>query len=356
MSNAIAVRIPGLPDRPVQSVAEMMQVFAAIQDHCNLITPVTAVDFIPAMTQISLRQIRLDADPARGDVYKDNQFCKDDERAPSKVGLMKIWAGAGGSVVKSERLDDAKDPHLCHWQVTLSLKQLDGEVVTFPGSKLVDYRTNSDQIRGMSDKQVAQARRFTDRHAESKAWEAGIRAGLALKQKYTTEELLRPFVVPKLVPRLDESDPRTRDFLLSQRAGFTNPLYGPEAGPVINVTPGRSDEPRRIDGPEAPAEPEDLGEQFGDPPPPASAPKSDHPDAVCACPCGDDREISAEMAEMTIERLGAPRCPSCYPGKRFDLPHHRDLKTLGCPKNPHLTPAGAEENRQILLRQSGGGR
>jgi hypothetical protein len=41
---------------------------------------------------------------------------------------------------------------------------------------------------------------------------------------------------------------------------------------------------------------------------------------------------------MTTEKkLGAPRCPRCFPGKSFDYDLHRELRTLGYPKYPKQT-------------------
>ena len=91
-------------------------------------------------------------------------------------------------------------------------------------------------------------------------------------------------------------------------------------------------------------------------PPPAPA----EPIIVCGCPCGDQREVTAEVARITTEATGSPRCGACYPwNPKYQAKAHAALKNMEIPKYPLLTGEGAATQHQAFLdaqrRKSAGG-
>jgi hypothetical protein len=252
MSNSALAKID-LPDGPVGSITEVRNALNRISGQCNLITAMAAPDFIPPMHRVSFRMVVVDhAVDSRGsgsDCYRSTLFCKDNERALSKIGLLKILEAAGGSLVDTRRTDDRSDPHYCEWSVAIRLPTLDGKTREFRATKEVDYRQGSTQLHGMKDGQIRGARAHIVSHAESKALNRAIRGGLSLKQKYTIAELDRPFIVPALVQDLDVSDPEIKRMMVSQMLGARGALYGNDPEPQPALLAGAAADGDDFDGP-----------------------------------------------------------------------------------------------------------
>jgi len=336
-----------LPTAPIAKIEELRTRYESLSTQVNLVTPLQAPDFIPAMYKVSLRAVVLSAEVDRGDVYKDDQFCAKGERAPTKVGLLKILQAAGGEVVaeKCRRVDDRKDPRYAETQMVIRLPMLDGSSKEFAATRHVDHRDGSDEIVGWSEKRLAQARKFTPELSETKALSRAIREGLALKQKYTEGELARPFVVPALVFDPDMSDPEIRRMVAARGLGVTDQLYGPAKDRPALVAATAPDEP-------APAgEVIDVKAErvalhgtdnvdvalFGAPPTaPAAAPpvNPDIPEHLCACTHGCEKEIGADVAATTLAFTGRKLCSGCYPwNAAFKIPDHQGLRNMGFSTN-----------------------
>jgi len=336
-----------LPTAPIAKIENLRAAYDQVAAQANLITPVQHVDYIPPMHRVSLRAVVID--PAGADVYKP-KFCEGHERAPGKTMILKLLQAAGGTVVESKRTDDGREQYVCEWQVRISVPQLDATRVEYVGSKRVDYRDGSAQVAAFTANQLASGRQFIPELAETKALLRAVRGALALRQKYTVTELSKPFVVPALVPDPDMSDPEVRKMVAAQSLGITDKLYGPEraalppaAGKVIDVRPENDNRP----GPGALPAPdrtvhvtededrEAIGTDDVDPalfgvPPPAPAKNPDIPEHLCSCPHGCEKEISEQVARVTLERVGAKRCASCYPWTPgFSIPSHQGLKSMG---------------------------
>ena len=217
-----------LPGAPVSTALQVRETIEKLRGQFNVLTPAVVIDHIPAMHRVSFGVVPFGPD----DVYGDPKgfkppFLNDNERAPNKVGLLKLLAAAGGKVISSVRLDDRKDPLVCEFQVTIDIVQLDGNIARSIATKRLDFSDGSAQISAMKDKQLVQQRQMIAELAESKAMNRAIRAALQLKQKYTVQELARPFVIPKLVVDLDMSDPLIRQMAAAKALGIEAQLYGP---------------------------------------------------------------------------------------------------------------------------------
>lgn len=222
-----------LPRAPLARVEELQTTLARLQGACNLVVPVIQQDYIPPMHRVSLRAVVVQP----GDCYADSKWCRDGEQALGKTGLLKILQAAGGSVSWSRRMDDRSDPYYCEWAVMIRYRQLDGQWIEVQGSKELDLRDGSPEAMGQNGRQLAQSRRHIQPMAETKALLRAIRAALALRQKYTREELARPFVVPALVPDLPMDDPRVREQVVASMLGAQAALYGPVAPAPVEPLP-----------------------------------------------------------------------------------------------------------------------
>lgn len=234
-----------LPAAPIATIAEAGAVFDRIAASANLITPITRPDHIPPMHAITLRVARLDPTPERGDVYVDRQFCKEGERALTKVALLKLWNLAGGTLVTAEcgRTDDRLRPHYCSWRFVGDLRQMDGTRVRYVGEKEIDLADGTPAAakalgKNNNPDNLANARLHLASNCETKALLRMVRAALALRSKYTAEELAKPWVVPALVAQPDMSDPEVRRMVAAQSLGLEAALYGPAPGaPSVAALP-----------------------------------------------------------------------------------------------------------------------
>jgi hypothetical protein len=358
-----------LPKAPLDKIDSLNALFATLQDKVNLVCPLAAVDTILPMHQVSLRAVYINPEVnAKGvgpECYQGKPWCEDDEVALGKVALDKIEGAAGVRRVGGGRTDDRSEPFYCEFNVTLEITDFDGTTRTASNTKAVDLRDGAPEtlkaeyvsnrktgrMVPMDPSALNAKRQHMLALCETKARLRSLRELLALQQKYTLEDMAKPFVIPKLVPHLDPNDPETKTALINHALGGTRELYGkpaavlgaaqlpPEQMPPIKTVDGeRVDETaERVDEThqETAVEPSDDLEGFA--PPKAVA------HFECGCPCAHLQEITEERANASIKHVGSARCPKCFPGKLFDFEMHKDVRTLELKSFPNLTPAEAQK-------------
>jgi len=359
MSAALAKREVGLlPAEPLEKIKDVQDAFERLGGAVNLVTPVATVDSIMPLHKISLRAVVIDATvDGKGngsEVYK-GKFCADNERALGKVALEKIMAAAGVQILGTRRMDDRSAPLYCEFEVTLCTRDFDGTYRQVSKTKAVDLRDGSPEAKTIlafnsGAVLLGEARKHILSNCETKAQLRALRTLLSIKQKYTLKELERPFVVPKLVPALDQSDPDQKRALIAIAAGGERALFGVqsaeanaaarllvEAPSVPVALPAASNPPPPVGATpvseETPDddEPDDLSDFQA-----INIPASETPQ-VCDCPHGCQTEVRIEAAKVTKELYDAVRCAACFPGKRFNVDMHKDVKDLRLPKAPTLT-------------------
>lgn len=373
----------------VQSIEGLQKTFDELRGKANLITPLMAVNTMLPMHQISLRVAIIDptvtSDGNGPECYRGS-FCEENERALGKVALDKIEAAAGVVRVPelSGRTDDRSEPDYCEFQVTLRMTDFDGTVRMATGTKELDlrrgapetlkpaykkdsgsgWRVKSGEMEPISEANLMAKRTHKVRLCETKARLAAIRELLGIRQKYTLEELSRPFVIPMLVPFLDPNDPDVKQRLLDRALGSSTPLYGKEpakatSAETVALPASKPVQGERIDSEPEGEEPgtafsdEELEAQAESEPAPkrAPAPAADdsagfgepEPQYVCGCPCGHQLEIKAKVAEYTRSKADCDRCKLCWPWhSEYDVQAHKDLPTLQLKRYPEMTPAEAQ--------------
>lgn len=165
--------------------------------HAHILSPVTDLGALPPNWVLVPSAVKINPDESAGEVYKDGLFCRGDEVALTKVGLRKIAtaAGIGWTVVRE---DSGHVQNYWAMKCTISFRGHDGMMKPREASYEWDLRDGSPRVAGMSAKELSRARLNGYRRCEAGAINAGIRE-YGLKQKYTKQELQRPFVVFNLV-------------------------------------------------------------------------------------------------------------------------------------------------------------
>jgi hypothetical protein len=354
MSNTALTKFDygAIASKPLDTIDQFRTFCEEMKGRAIVLTPVAHIDHIPNIFQISRRIVTIDPTvpgPNKNgpECYHASLFCGPNEVALGHVGLTKILAAAGASPIESVRTDSRSDPYLCEMRVVLAIQDFDGLWRQMPGTEEIDLRDGSPAAKSMGPAQLNQARRKILRNCESRAMNAGIRQLLSIQHKYPVADLLRmPFVVPKLIPRVDH--PEVRAAMIQGIAGpATRALYG--GGHVEDAHIVKDVTPRGEDIPDTPAPRQQPGPTVETP---DSAPARDGGDqldlldlVLCGCPCSCQAEVEDHVAKSTTEAFGSIRCPACAPGKAFDYGRHKDLKTLGLAKRPNLT---ADDVKRML--------
>jgi len=256
------------------------------KERFNLLCNTDTIAAIPEIKSPVVQQVRLDTDPAKGEVYihrkaKDAWTDKKGNYHPAtpnlyaitKNGLKKLADGAGIKMVSSEHVIPAtcqkcvavnqnsgkvvqcgncKNRDVA-FRVTISVPQLTGEVLMVADTNeiIVENATAS-----MTADQKAEFMKFLPQICEAKALNGAIRTALHLKGTYVLQELQKPFVVAYLVPNLDNEDVKRAAidnmFLSSGRLFGSTPSVQqietrpPEGNPEQSATAG--DYGKYVDG------------------------------------------------------------------------------------------------------------
>jgi hypothetical protein len=173
--------------------------------------------------------INSDAKSLDGDVY-DNAggklpWLKDNERALAKRGLRKIAEALGVSYT-TQRTDPRTIPNYWEVRAVATYRGLDGAVMQREVTQDWDLRDGSPRLKGMSANQISEARKNGLRNCETRAINAVIReCGTGLPQKFTAEDLRKPFIGVRVVYQPDMSDPDTRRIVTERALAGTAALY-----------------------------------------------------------------------------------------------------------------------------------
>jgi len=194
--------------------------------NANLIAPMVALDHIPIFHEVSLRVVTIDAREMKdgGEVYYMQGAFGLGKTALAKLSMA---ARIAWDPVLSERLDDGSDPYYCFFRAVGYWPDFDGRtLLPISDHKQLDLRDGSPMLEKLrseskeaekAERNIRQMRAFILEHAESKAKNRAIRQALAIKSKYTAEDLKRPFVVPALVETGRCDDPELRRLYIEKR-------------------------------------------------------------------------------------------------------------------------------------------
>lgn len=224
------------------------------ESHFNILTPFTNISALAPQHGILTSLVQVNPDKAAGEVYDGLPFLKGGEVSLAKVGLRKLAECAGIST-QTERTDDRRIQHYWEFKAIASYRSIDGAIVTRQATKEWDLRDGSPQMKGWTQNQIEEGRKHGLRNCEARAINAAIReCGCGIKQKYTREELKKPFVICRVMFQPDMSDPEIKRMVTAAALGGTTSLYpqapreqlGDAGGTVDIVEREEQGEPRRV--------------------------------------------------------------------------------------------------------------
>lgn len=198
--------------RDVEGVNAML---AQASQQAHLVSPVSRLPALPEGTNVALTYVYVDVE---SETYGLPGTSK---RGLGKAALDKIASAAGltWDLDRTGRVDDASDPHYCHYRAVGRVRDVDGSERVVSGEVEIDMRETSAQVETLREKarakqrsadgQIGEIRQFIIRHAESKAKLRATRS-LGIRTAYEPRELERPFAIAKLLFTGESDDPQLR--------------------------------------------------------------------------------------------------------------------------------------------------
>ncbi|MDI6872651.1 MAG: hypothetical protein QME79_15125 [Bacillota bacterium] len=345
----------------------------------NVLLPTQTVQQVSPWHAVRASEVRINPDPLAGDVFKVGSRYNETKKAwedlftPGKPALTRIAAAAGivwnwresgpltvtrdyvaYKAVGAIRLPDGS------WQPISAIKEIDLTVIEEEQLEANLKKANElaagdekerAKLKGLTPEQWAEAqtksamiqwRKNKLMRAETGAMLRVIRFALGMKSQYTREELVKPFVVPRIDFSPDYSDPMVRQALIENGVQGMAKLYAPTApagGGLAAGTAFAGAHPALTAGPEVDDEPFSVvgtEESGGEEAPPAG--QADKPTAGAAALTGEDAEVAEALASATpvtqpagsAQGEAAAECDQCgapisqkvfrYSVERFDRP------------------------------------
>jgi hypothetical protein len=212
----------------------------------HVLSPFANFSALPPHWGILPTKVTIDPDPSPdgpGEVYQDGVFTRGADVAIAKIGLAKI-ARAAGMTIKTERTDPRTVPNIWEVRATARFVGINGTPQELDATEEWDLRDGSERVKqAASPKQIMQSRIKGLRNCESRACNAAVRS-YGIKQKYSKEELRKPFVVIQMIYLPDMTDPVERQQVTDRALSGTTALYpgsaaarpSPELLDVIGAT------------------------------------------------------------------------------------------------------------------------
>jgi hypothetical protein len=200
--------------------ARLRDAMGWLQEHTNLILPVTAVDAVPAGYRLAMSAVL----PTSAEVYRNTQSQRREGQPPTfsmhRPLLDRIANAAGLSCVPElcMRIDTGKDPLYVCCQAAGKLRGMDGADHVYVATRALDLHDGSPAVIDLlasassaatGEKQLRRTRAFIVEHTETKAWSRLVRRVLGLRHEYSAEDLSKPFIAGRLVWTGDFGDPET---------------------------------------------------------------------------------------------------------------------------------------------------
>ena len=295
----------------------------------NLLIPVQTIQEISPLHKVIVNIVVISSDPAQGDVYEQ----KEGAFALTKKGLNKLMGGANVQMIDSRTVMPQKClrcMEIAHstklapqcgpcpsgddvaYQVTIAIPEPSGSWRMVRATKEIRM---ADEKGAMKPLQYKQFFPFRSEHAETKALNRALRAGLMVKSTYTAKELQKPFAVALVVPNMN--DPEMKKAAAARYATSSMALF-PGQQPQLpeNAGEGLKQLPSgMIDIP--PDEPEgDLGGDENLPPWLQEEEEPSGDDPVFCGDCGQVIEASGawtpeKIRDYSVQHFGTSLCLDC---------------------------------------------
>jgi hypothetical protein len=231
----------------------------------SLLPSETILGSVAPTHRVTIEVVNISPDPKDGDVYPLSNFGgNDNEFSLAKPAIDRLTGLAGVSFDEVIQVDDGTNPKKVKFRAVGYIKKPDGTKRYEVASYELDLENEENIVRKAMQKKADEKNWSEDRkrkwveskvedtmlryqkhkvrRADTGARLACARQLLALKNKYTREELRNPFVVARIDFSPDLSDNEIKRLIIQQFAGSTRALYtGPTAltGPRVPSAVGK---------------------------------------------------------------------------------------------------------------------
>jgi hypothetical protein len=215
----------------------------AARDKAHILTPFcrSAVPYLPQGWNVFIHQYTISRKQNDKGEYIDQELYP--IKGTRKVGLTKIglwrleqlagvsWEDPKTGASTIHRVDDGKDSHVCRYQATGYIRDIDGQIRSQSDGFGYDLREDSPQALGMAGhpEQLAKLRQNIEQQTITKAKLRVLRALLGVQTSYYPEEMDKPFVVLRMAFNIDSIDPANKNKLLTimaaKQMGIENELF-----------------------------------------------------------------------------------------------------------------------------------
>ena len=318
----------GLPGKPMVDTELVQDALRKAEEWGNVLLPVTYIDRLPPMHEVSLRIVFFDPHGTWSNRSNGLWY----ELKGGKIGLCKgplltLWRMAGGEwwPPGCYREDDGTVPLYWRYRASGTIRGWTGAVGRWTCARERDLRDGAPTAKAMvSDEQRAMARQFGGEACETMAMLRVVRAALNVRGGYTREEAERPFILPVLQFAPDLTNPEIARQVVAHQLAELSAVYGGAPKQITERMPARdfAEEARRAGGREPvpawqEAERDEADEDEGPPP-------YGEPPGVRCIQCG--ASVSEELEAWCASKLadGEPRCrPYAAQAKRREVPPPR---------------------------------
>jgi len=245
------VETPQVPEGLITTPHDLRDTLQRFRDHYIVLSPAIQISQLAEGYGANLSVIPIDTtvnqEGAGSDTYFNSKIMKPGERALSKIGLLRIAQALGimWSPDHCRRLDDGRTRNLWRWGYYGIYRTHDGSMAPVMGSAELDLREGSDEIKGWTDGQVKAQRSKGNEICETKAMLRAIRS-IGIRQKYSVDELKKPFLAVRFTFTPDMSDPEIKKLVTEQAMRGSTMLFGSTPPPALaapDFSAGDDDDP-----------------------------------------------------------------------------------------------------------------
>lgn len=219
----------GLPGKPMVDTELIQDALNKATEWGNVLMPVTYIDRLPPMHEVSLRVAFFDPggtwDNRSNGIWYE---LKGGKLGLGKAALLSVWRMAGGEwwPPGCYREDDGSTELYWRYRASGVLKGWTGQMGKWTCARERDLRDGSAATAGMSDAQKGMVRQFGGETCETMAMLRVVRAALGFRGGYTKAEAARPFILPVLQFAPDLSNPRIAEMVTAAQLGALGAVYG----------------------------------------------------------------------------------------------------------------------------------
>jgi hypothetical protein len=241
--------------KEAQTVEKELEVYK--KQKANILGPTTSMEGLSEFHKVIVDSVMLSSNPADGDVYKhkDSYGDKPAQFILTGQALQRLAICAGVFWNPAETKATAQSQKYVAYNAVGCIRKTDGTPTCFQAEADIDIDVESDELResfikkrkdwdnkpwfkrmdataqdDYADSAFRKELNFKKKHktkiAASSAKNRVIRVLLGIKKTYTQQELLKPFIMPRVVLQPDYSDPEVKKMMLTASIQAMTGIYG----------------------------------------------------------------------------------------------------------------------------------